>query len=250
MLEKGTKIRVTGGKHKGKWGYVMREMPEFCEVRLMEYIKSKATGDDEDVIKERQVRAKTIYVEVIPDTVFEMPDEMDLYAVGDCSVEWDKSLGSGVAEQVAHAKEEEMAGYGPVSTGPPPLPVKKGRGKAKVNSGPNVCVPPDPEVETKMDAIISDLLGHPPPNDDDLLSIHSDDEPVDITDILPTIDEALELKHMVKKNDKVVQELTGEVARLQFEKNELAEALELFMKMSDFFKTRLSLGNTGDSPTP
>ena len=44
-LDNGTKIRVIGGKHKGKWGHIIREMNEFSIVRLKEYVKSISLGD-------------------------------------------------------------------------------------------------------------------------------------------------------------------------------------------------------------
>tara|TARA_R110000765_G_scaffold302833_2_gene397018 strand:+ start:749 stop:1459 length:711 start_codon:yes stop_codon:yes gene_type:complete len=209
----GEKIRIIGGKHKGKWGYVLREMPEFCLCRLMEYKTSKAMGDDEDLIVEKQVRAKTTYVEAIPTTVFEMPE--------------DNTSGTSL-------------GFAPIE--PPQVPVAtktKTKTKGTQTTGPNPMIPLDKEVGTKMDAIIEDLLMGVPANDDDLLSHHSDEEPVDITDVLPSIDEALEMKHQNLKNKKVLDEMTSEIFKLSTEKNELAEALELFVKLADFLRGRL-----------
>lgn len=210
-LDKGTKIRVIGGKHKGKWGFVFREMPEFSIVRLMDYVKSKALGDDEDVVVEREVRSKNIYLEVIPETVFEMPDEIDLYAVGQCDEEWDKS---------AQEPEPEEDDFVPAFQGAPkPLPSES------------------PQV---MDKIIEDLIMNQPKNDDDLLSNHSDEDPVDITGILPTIDEALKLKHKEMSWEQTIDDMEQTICNLQSEKQELAEAVELFIKLADYLKTRLS----------
>lgn len=191
-LDNGTKIRVIGGKHKGKWGHIIREMNEFSIVRLKEYVKSISLGDDEDVIVERQVRAKNMYVEVIPETVFEMPDESDLISVF--------SMPSDAEHQT-------------------------------VVCGEGV----EPETLNKL---IQDMKMPIPENDDDLLSNHSDEDevdisaetkdPFDITDTLPSITEALQLR-------KDVRDLTTK-------NKELTEALDLFVKLCDFVSHRHTSG--------
>ena len=172
-------------------GYVFREMNEFCMITIMDYQKAIARGDDEDLLVKREVRAKTKYLEVIPETIFEMPDESDLMPVFSLS-------------------EEKYI---------PP----KGR---------------DDVISETLDRIIEDLKMPIPENDDDLLSKHSDDESVDIsadnrnpeeiTDILPSVTEALQLR-------KDVEDLTRQ-------NNELTEALDLFVKLCDFVRHRHTRG--------
>lgn len=192
---KDQKVKVMGGAHKGKWGYVFREMNEFCMITIMDYKKAIARGDDEDLLVKREVRAKTKYLEVIPETIFEMPDESDLMPVYTLTPE-----------------EITMDCY------------------------------TEPAVEIALDKIIEDLKMPIPENDDDLLSNHSDDEsvdigseatcfagadnrdPEDITDILPSVTEALQLR-------KDVKELTRQ-------NNELTEAFDLFVKLCDFVRHR------------
>ena len=192
---KDQKVKVIGGAHKGKWGYVFREMNEFCMITIMDYQKAIARGDDEDLLVKREVRAKTKYLEVIPETIFEMPDESDLMPVFSLP-ETDKYI--------------------------PP----KGRLVEDV-------------ISETLDRIIEDLKMPIPENDDDLLSTHSDsdDESVDIsadtrvseatediTDILPSVTEALQLR-------KDVEDLTRQ-------NNELTEAMDLFVKLCDFVRHR------------
>ena len=208
VLEKGTKIRVIGGKHKGKWGHVFREMKEFSILRLKDYVKSKALGDDEDLIVEREVRAKNVYLERIPETVFEMPDEKDLLALGPCDV-----------PQVDTPKP-------PV---PVPVPVPEPERKSV-----------KPLVFTGIDAIIDELKMKGPTNDDDLLSVHSDEDPVDITDILPSIDEALTLRHKQMKHKETVASLEAEIETLKQENKALADGMDLFINLADFAKNRFT----------
>jgi len=204
---KDQKVKVIGGAHKGKWGYVFREMNEFCMITIMDYQKAIARGDDEDLLVKREVRAKTKYLEVIPETIFEMPDESDLMPVFSLP-ETDKYI--------------------------PP----KGRLVEDV-------------ISETLDRIIEDLKMPIPENDDDLLSTHSDsdDESVDIgseatceagadnrvseatediTDILPSVTEALQLR-------KDVEDLTRQ-------NNELTEAMDLFVKLCDFVRNRHTRG--------
>ena len=72
------KVKVTGGKHKGQWGYVQREMSQFIKIRLQTYEKAIARGDSEDHIVEAMGRAKKCHVEAIPEMIWEMPDEKQL----------------------------------------------------------------------------------------------------------------------------------------------------------------------------
>jgi len=72
------KVRVNGGKHKGKWGYVVRPMSQFVKIRLQTYTKSLAKGDSEDLIVEEMGRAKKSHVAIIPEMIWTMPDEKQL----------------------------------------------------------------------------------------------------------------------------------------------------------------------------
>ena len=196
---KDQKVKVIGGAHKGKWGYVFREMNEFCMITIMDYKKAVARGDDEDLLVKREVRAKTKYLEVIPETIFEMPDESDLMPVFSLP-ETDKYI--------------------------PP----KGR---------------DDVISETLDKIIEDLKMPIPENDDDLLSKHSDDEsvdiaadnrdPEDITDILPSVTEALQLR-------KDVEDLTRQNNELIMNAKHSEEALDLFVKLCDFVRNRHTRG--------
>tara|TARA_R110000765_G_scaffold6230_3_gene19309 strand:+ start:130 stop:708 length:579 start_codon:yes stop_codon:yes gene_type:complete len=185
---KDQKVKVIGGAHKGKWGYVFREMNEFCMVIIMDYKKAIARGDDEDLLVKREVRAKTKYLEVIPETIFEMPDESDLMPVFSLPTETHK-----------------------------------------------VIIDPDPEPET-IEKLIEDLKMPIPENDDDLLSNHSDDEPVDITDILPSMTEALQLRRDVRRHKESIEVMSEEIENLTTKNKELTEALDLFVKLCDFVR--------------
>ena len=185
---KDQKVKVIGGAHKGKWGYVFREMNEFCMVIIMDYKKAIARGDDEDLLVKREVRAKTKYLEVIPETIFEMPDESDLMPVFSLPTETHK-----------------------------------------------VIIDPDPEPET-IEKLIEDLKMPIPENDDDLLSNHSDDEPVDITDILPSMTEALQLRKDVRRHKESIEVMSEEIENLTTKNKELTEALDLFVKLCDFVR--------------
>lgn len=200
---KDQKVKVIGGAHKGKWGYVFREMNEFCMVIIMDYQKAIARGDDEDLLVKREVRAKTKYLEVIPETIFEMPDESDLMPVFSLPTE-------------THPDTHK------------------------------VIIDPDPEPET-IEKLIEDLKMPIPENDDDLLSNHSDDEPVDITDILPSMTEALQLRRDVRRHKESIEVMSEEIENLTTKNKELTEALDLFVKLCDF--VRHSASGAGCSAT-
>ena len=234
---KDQKVKVIGGAHKGKWGYVFREMNEFCMITIMDYKKAIARGDDEDLLVKREVRAKTKYLEVIPETIFEMPDESDLMPVYDLS-----TLPVAVAEQPLDPEGVEPREQ--------PLDPQLNLGVVDESTLEEKYIPPkgrlvEDVISETLDRIIEDLKMPIPENDDDLLSNHSDDEsvdiaadtrdPEDITDILPTVTEALQLR-------KDVKDLTRQNNELIINAKHYQEALDLFVKLCDFVRHRNTRG--------
>ena len=187
-MDSGTKVKVIGGKHKGQWGFIKRAMPEFSFVVLKIYRKSISLGDDEDVCVDTEVRAKNIYLEVIPETVFEMPEASDLVELGPC---------------------DDHDAY---------------------------QFPQHPPVFQVVDSVVDELLAHKqmpaPLNDEDLLSEHSDDEPVNITGILPTVDEALSLAHKQLKHSETISEL-------ETQNHSLLSSLQLFIQLADVLRDKV-----------
>lgn len=207
-MDSGTKVKVIGGKHKGKWGFVKRAMPEFSFVVLKVYQKSISLGDDEDVCVDTEVRAKNIYLEVIPETVFEMPEASDLVELGPCDPDppdWAPPKDPAVA---AHLTEH-------------------------------------PAAFEVVDSVIDELIAHKqmyePPDNDDLLSVHSDEEAVDITGVLPSVDEALSLAHKQIKHDEKISELEEVITDLSSLNRDMASSLELFLKLADLIKDKVCL---------
>jgi uncharacterized protein YcgL (UPF0745 family) len=187
FMEVGAKIRILKGKHKGSWGYVEKVSQQFLLVKCQVYTSSKAKGDNEDVVVEKVVRAKRDFVEVIPDTVFEMPDEAELIPVFDMPQEGDLSQA-------------------------------------------------DKELVQK---ILDEMP--PPKNDDDILSQHSDeDEPIDISNILPDIDESLKIQHDNDTLHNRVLELEDALQRAGIEKEELEQSVHMFCQTSEYIRGRLA----------
>jgi hypothetical protein len=90
--------------------------------------------------------------------------------------------------------------------------------------------------------VVKDILdGMPiPENDDDILSQHSSElTPVDITAILPTIDQALSFKQQCETQGNHIQELEDKLVKMGVEKLELQEACDMFIKLSDYIRGRL-----------
>jgi hypothetical protein len=77
-----------------------------------------------------------------------------------------------------------------------------------------------------------------PTNDDDILSQH-DEEPVDISAVLPTPDEAFALIDTCGEQGNKIHELEDQLVKLGIERTELYEACEMFIKCADFIKGRL-----------
>ena len=98
----------------------------------------------------------------------------------------------------------------------------------------------DPNMSEADQALCQQILdGMPvPPNDDDILSQH-DEEPVDISAILPTPDEAFALIDTCDEQGNKIHELEDQLVKLGLERTELYEACEMFIKCADFIKGRL-----------
>jgi len=97
---------------------------------------------------------------------------------------------------------------------------------------------------TKVDEIIvKDLLDNMPvpENDDDILSTHSSEAtPVDITAILPNIEQALSFKQQCETQSTHIQELEDKLVKMGIERLELQEACDMFIKLSDYIRGRLA----------
>jgi methionine aminopeptidase len=90
--------------------------------------------------------------------------------------------------------------------------------------------------------VVKDLLdGMPvPENDDDILSKHSSEAtPVDITSILPNIEQALSFKEQCETQAHHIQELEDKLVKMGIERLELQEACDMFIKLSDYIRGRL-----------
>ena len=229
-MDSGTKVKVIGGKHKGKWGFVKRAMPEFSFVVLKVYQKSISLGDDEDVCVDTEVRAKNIYLEVIPETVFEMPEASDLVELGPCD-----------PDPPDWAKVPKRDVYGIAI--PPQEPLVLGSSKPLMRGSEILAT--HPAVFEVVDSVIDELIAHKqmyePPDNDDLLSLHSDEETVDITGVLPSVDEALSLAHKQMKHDDKISELEEVITDLSSLNRDMASSLELFLKLADLIKDKVCL---------
>ena len=168
-------VEITNSKkHKGKTGVLVKINSQFCEVKI------------KDVEKNVTVAHKFVKVRDTP--VMEMPHEDQLQPVMNLPVDEEVGLpesadvgGLDSASPKTKKKLKKMATHSPPKKAKKVTknPYKKGFIK---ETGPNLKKEPEPE-----------------------LSDHeSEDEPIDITNDLPTIDEALSLK---KENQKLKDEL-------------------------------------------
>jgi glutamine synthetase adenylyltransferase len=98
-----------------------------------------------------------------------------------------------------------------------------------------------PEQKTDQEIVkeILDAMPDPPANDEDILSQHDENDPVDITGLLPTIDEALDLRKQVDIQSERIAELESRLTDVTNEKNELKDSCEMFLKLAEFVKVRI-----------
>jgi methionine aminopeptidase len=103
-------------------------------------------------------------------------------------------------------------------------------------------IPYETTMSDKDQVVVKDILdGMPvPENDDDILSNHSDERtPVDITGILPTVEEALSLREQCDVQVTHIQMLEDKLVKMGVERLELQEACDMFIKLSDYIRGRL-----------
>ena len=186
---KGTKVEITSGKWKKKWGFVQSVSPGYSQVEIHDYLKSKAKGDAEDEVKVSLCRVKSPYLKKIVEQVWNMPDAEDLAVVEKLPVEVvdydqqqspaDNKLCKEIVDAMVNDELKEAAGF----------------------------------------AVADALSDH-----------DSEDEPVDISEDLPTIEEALLLKvqndNLMKDKCQMIQKYNDarfEVKQLQDELREEKE---------------------------
>jgi hypothetical protein len=105
-------------------------------------------------------------------------------------------------------------------------------------------VPYETSLTDADEVIVKDILdGMPvPENDDDIMSTHSSQlSPVDITDILPNIEQALSFKNQCETQALYIKELENKLVKMGIERVELKEATDMFIKLGDYIKGRLVL---------
>jgi ribosomal protein L24 len=88
-MKVGDKVKIVKGTHKHKWGHIFLLKEHFVQVKVQDYIKSKAKGDSEDVIVEKVVRAKREFVIEVPEVVIEMPNADQVQPVIDLPADFD-----------------------------------------------------------------------------------------------------------------------------------------------------------------
>ena len=211
---KGTKVDISGGKWKKKWGYVVSVSRGYSQVEIHDYIKSKAKGDAEDEIKVSVVRVKTPYLKKIVEQVWEMPDAEDLVVV-DKLPEEQSAL---AALEDKHRKDgKEVVGYG--------LPVGPGN---QADAG--LC-------QQLVDAMVNDVVEEQFPVEEALSEHSSEDEAVDISEDLPTIDEAILLKQqkdsILADKIKMIQQYNDARFEVKQLKDELQDQKEHFRVLKD-----------------
>lgn len=213
-FEREDKVRVIGGKHRGSWGFITDVKAEFCNIDVHKYVRSIAMGDAEDLIDIQNVRAKKIYVEKIPESIFAMPEADDVVPVvefGDNPLKDDRIF----EEIIASGNQPDIVEYEP-----DPEPVE---------------LPPPPVGEAVAEAIeaLLDAVPPPPVGDTDLLSDHSsEEEPIDITGKLPNIEEAMALNEQNKLYRAEIEELKLALSEMAFQAQEAKESLGLYHKLS------------------
>jgi len=226
-LPKGTKVDISGGKWKKKWGYVVSVSPGYSQVEIHDYVKSKAKGDAEDEIKVSVVRVKTPYLKKIVEQVWEMPDAEDLVVV-DKLPEEQSALD---ALEDKHRKDgKEVVGYGQ----------EPGSGATCSAGNAGLC-------QQLVDAMVNDVVEEQFPVEEALSEHSSEEEAVDISEDLPTMDEAILLKQqkdsILAEKIKMIQQYNDarfEVKQLKDELQDQKEHFRVLKDMKDESELKLS----------
>jgi len=193
-FQRDDKVRVIGGKHRGSWGFVTDVKAQQVSINVHKYVRSIAMGDAEDLVDIQNVRAKKLYVEKIPESIFAMPEAEDVVPVvefGDNPLLDDRIF----EEIVASGKVPEIVEY---------------------------VADPEPDVVEAVVQGVLDAIPPPPVGDVDLLSEHSSEEdPID----LAGGDALAEAKAEI-------EELKLALSEMAFQVQETKESLQLYHALS------------------
>ena len=226
---KGTKVEITSGKWKKKWGFVQSVSPGYSQVEIHNYLKSKAKGDAEDEVKVSVWRVKSPYLKKIVEQGWNMPDAEDWVVVD--KMPEDTWGGKGVdadGNQLYKAEKSPKLALPKISKDTIKKAIKSGLPDWNQSPADNKLCEEIVNAMTQDEVKEAATFGVA-----EALSDHdSEDDPVDISEDLPTIDEALVLKvrneTLIKEKGELIKSHNDARFEVQQLKEELREAKELY----------------------